>query len=137
MLGWSLFFMFASGSLVTYYMIISYFLHDQQLPSLQVLTKPLKATKNWVICCHSYKYVLFLCIRPSVSKLKNHIVFFIHQKKNNVLSCILALITSLLKSREHWPKYQKQTKILFCFVLISGITNLYVKRIPGIKKIFL
>jgi hypothetical protein len=29
-----------------------------QLPSLQVLTKPLNVTKNWVICCHSYKYVL-------------------------------------------------------------------------------
>jgi hypothetical protein len=24
---------------------------------------------------------MFLCIRPSVSKLKNHIVFFIHQKQ--------------------------------------------------------
>jgi hypothetical protein len=61
-------------------------------------------------------------------------VYFIHQK-NNVLACILALITSLLKSREHWPKYQKQKKI-FCVVLVSGITNLYVKRIPDIKKIF-
>jgi len=58
---------------------------------------------------------IFLCRRPSVSKLKNHIVFFIHQK-NNVLTCILALITRLLKSREHWPKYQKQKKnILCCF----------------------
>jgi hypothetical protein len=26
-----------------------------QLPSLQVLTKPLKATKNWVMCYHNYK----------------------------------------------------------------------------------
>ena len=35
-------------------------------------------------------------------KAKNHIVFFIHKKKkNNVLACILTLITSLLKSREH------------------------------------
>jgi len=61
-------------------------------------------------------------------------VYFIHQK-NNVLACILALITSLLKSREHWPKYQKQKKI-FCVVLVSGIMNLYVKRIPDIKKVF-
>jgi hypothetical protein len=44
---------------------------------------------------------------------KNHIVFFIHQK-NNVLACILALITILLKSREHWLKYQKQKKIILC-----------------------
>ena len=53
-----------------------------------------------------------LCIQPSVSKLKNHIVFFI-QKKNHVLTYILALITSLLKSREHWPKFQKQQKNYF------------------------
>ena len=78
---------------------------------------------------------MFLCIRPSVSKLKNHIVFFIHQK-NNVLACILALITSLLKSREHWPKSQKQQNILFCLILVSEIMNLYVNRIPDIKKIF-
>ena len=44
----------------------------------------------------------FLCIRPSVSNLKYHIVFFM--SKNNILACILALITSLLKSREYWPK---------------------------------
>jgi len=57
---------------------------------------------------------IFLCIRPSVSKLKNHIVFFSYiKKKNNVLACILALITSLLKSREHWPKFQKQQKFYF------------------------
>ena len=79
---------------------------------------------------------MFLCIRPSVSNLKNHIVFFICQK-NNILACILALITSLLKSREHWPKSQKQQNILFCLILVSGIMNLYVKRIPDIKKIFL
>ena len=41
-------------------------------------------------------------------KTKNsYCIFFIHQKKN-VLACILALITSLLKSREHWPKFQKK-----------------------------
>ena len=74
---------------------------------------------------------MFLCIRPSVSNLKNHIVFFICQI-NNILACILALITSLLKSRVHWPKYQKKK----CVVLVSRITNLYVKHIPDIKKVF-
>jgi hypothetical protein len=77
------------------------------------------------------KKKMFLCIQPSVSKLKNHIVFF-HTPKNNVLTCILALITSLLKSREHWPKFQKTTKILFCLSLsIRGMT-LHVMRIPDI-----
>jgi hypothetical protein len=59
---------------------------------------------------------------PSVSKLKNHIVFFIHQK-NNVLACILALITSLLKSREHWPKFQKQQKFYFVCLLVSEVQH--------------
>jgi hypothetical protein len=58
-----------------------------------------------------------------------------HTPKNNVLACILALITNLLKSREHWPKYQKEKK-LFCVVLVPVITNFYVKRIPDIKKVF-
>jgi hypothetical protein len=43
---------------------------------------------------------------------KSYCVF--HTPKNNVLACILALIPSLLKSREHWPKYQKQKKIILC-----------------------
>ena len=66
------------------------------------------------------KKKIFLCIRPSVSKLKNHIVFFI-QKKNNVLACILTLITSLLESREHWPIFQKQLKFYFVCLLVSGV----------------
>jgi hypothetical protein len=57
-----------------------------------------------------------------------------HRQKNNVLACILVLITNLLKPIEHWPKYQK--KKLFCVVLVSGIMNLYIKCIPNIKKVF-
>jgi len=80
---------------------------------------------------------MFLCIRPSVSKLKNHIVFFIHQK-NNVLACILALITSLLKSREHWPKFQKQQKFYFVCLLVSGVRYVNLEKNQGwikLKKI--
>jgi len=91
-----------------------------------VFIKTFKNTKKF-----EKKKKLFLSIRPSVSKLKNHIVFF-HTPKNNVLACILALITSLLKSREHWPKFQKTTKNLFCLSLsIRGMT-LHVMRIPDI-----
>jgi len=64
---------------------------------------------------------------------KSYYVF--HTSKNKVLACILVLIISLLKSREHWPKFQKQQKI-YCFVLVSEIMNLYVKCIPDIKKVF-
>jgi len=35
------------------------------------------------------------------------------------------------------PIFQKIPKKLFCFLLVSGITNLYVKHIPDIKKIVL
>jgi hypothetical protein len=52
-------------------------------------------------------------------KLKDHSVFF-YTPKNNVLACILALITSLLKSREHWPKFQKQQKNFVC-LLVFGV----------------
>jgi hypothetical protein len=71
-------------------------------------------------------------------KAKNHIVFSYNKEnfKKYVLACILALITSLLKSRE-FDQYFKHSKKIFCFVLVSGITNLHVKRIPNIKKVFL
>ena len=67
-------------------------------------------------------------------KKKKSFCIFHTKKKINVLACILALITSLLKSREYWPKFQKQTttKILFCLSFnIRGMT-LYVIHIPDI-----
>jgi hypothetical protein len=45
-------------------------------------------------------------------------------------------MTNLLKSRE-LGQYFKNPKNIFCFVLVSGITNLYIKRIFDIKKIVL
>jgi hypothetical protein len=41
-----------------------------------------------------------------------------------------------IKVQRTLAKISKTTKILFCFVLILGITNLYVKLIPDIKKVF-
>jgi hypothetical protein len=52
-------------------------------------------------------------------KAKNHSVFY--TPKNNVFPCILTLITSLLKSRKHWPKFQKQQKFYFVCLLVSGV----------------
>jgi len=63
---------------------------------------------------------------------KSYCVFY--APKNNVLACILALITSLLKSREHWPKFQKTTKILFCLSFSIRGTILHIIRIPDIKS---
>ena len=66
-------------------------------------------------------------------------MLYFHTTKKNlkkyVLACILALITSLLKSRE-LGQYFKKSKKIFYFVLVSGIMNLYVKYIPDIKKVF-
>ena len=70
--------------------------------------------------------------------LKAKIILYFHTTKKTskkyVLVCILALITSLLKSREFGQYFKNSKKKLFCFVLVSGIMNLYVKRIPNIKK---
>jgi hypothetical protein len=67
---------------------------------------------------------------------KSYCVFHTPKKKNNVLACILALITSLLKSGKHWPKILKTTKILFCLSFSMQDTTLYVIRIPDIKFFF-
>jgi hypothetical protein len=40
-----------------------------------------------------------------------------------------------IKVMRIWPIFQKNPKKLFCFLLISGITNLYIKRTPDIKKV--
>jgi len=71
-------------------------------------------------------------------KAKNHIVFSCNKKnfKKYVLTCILALITSLLKSRE-FGQYFKNYKKNILFFLVSRITNFYIEHIPDIKKIFL
>jgi len=42
-----------------------------------------------------------------------------------------------IKVMRTWPIFQKNQKKYFVLVLISRITNLYVKRIPDIKKIVL
>ena len=66
----------------------------------------------------------------TAKSLKKKIVLYLHKKK--VLACILTLITSLLKSRE-LANISKIPKKIFCFLLISGVTILYVRRIPDIK----
>jgi hypothetical protein len=67
------------------------------------------------------KNVLFSCIRPSLSKIKKNkkksYCIFIQQRKfqKYVLTCILALITSLLKSRELGQYFKNSKKINFVF----------------------
>jgi hypothetical protein len=42
-----------------------------------------------------------------------------------------------IKVTRTWSIFQKISKKIFCFVLVSGIMNLYVKHIPDIKNVFL
>jgi hypothetical protein len=74
-----------------------------KIPGFRQLKKNLKKEKN--VFVHTAK-----CLKAK----KSYCVF--HTPKNNVLAYILALITSLLKSREHWPKFQKNNKKFISFV---------------------
>jgi hypothetical protein len=75
----------------------------------------------------------------SQSLKKNHIVFSYNKEnfKQYILACILALVTSLLKSRELGQYFKKKFKKKYFFVLMFRITNLYIKCIPDIKKVVL
>jgi hypothetical protein len=71
-------------------------------------------------------------------KKNNYIIFSYKKKYKNikyVLACILALITSLLEPWELGQYLKKNPKKNFCFLLISGIMNLYVKHTSDIKKL--
>jgi len=69
-------------------------------------------------------------------KDKKKIISYFHTTKLQkiyFLACILALLPSLLKLWE-LGQYFKNTPKIFCFLLVSGIKNLYVKRIPDTKR---
>ena len=57
---------------------------------------------------------MFLCIRPSVSKLKIHIVFFIHKKK--CFSMHFGFNNQFIKVKKTLVKIAKTTKIFILFV---------------------
>jgi len=77
---------------------------------------------------HAYGQVSQPC-----KKFSYHI--FIQQKnlKKNVLACLLSFNDQFIKVMRTRPLFQKYQKKLFCFLLISRITNLYVRCIPSIK----
>ena len=66
-----------------------------------------KKTNNW----KKREKNVFVHTAKCLKAKKSYCIF--HTPKNNILACILALITSLLKSREHRPKSQKQQKFYF------------------------
>jgi hypothetical protein len=64
---------------------------------------------------------IFVHTAKCLKAKKSYCVF--HTPKNNVLACILALITNLLKSREHWLKFKKKQKFYFVCLLVSGVQH--------------
>jgi hypothetical protein len=84
------------------------------------------------LCFHAYGQV-------SKSIKKNHIVFSYNKEnfKKKYFSMHFGFNNQFIKITRTWPLFQKNPKQLFSSLLISGITNLYVKRIPDIKKIVL
>jgi len=80
------------------------------LSKLSKIQKKLEKKKN-----------IFVQTAKCLKAKKSYCAF--HTPKNNVLTCILALITSLLKSREHWPKFQKQQNFYFVCFLVSGVRH--------------
>jgi hypothetical protein len=83
------------------------------------------------------KKIIFSCIRPSLSKIKNYIVFSYNKNSKYILACILSFNNLSIKVMRTRSIFQKKQKKLFCFLLVSGITNLYVRRIPDIKRVVL
>jgi hypothetical protein len=72
-------------------------------------------------------------------KVKTHIVFSYNKEnfKKKYFSMHFGFNNQFIKVTRTWPKFQKKSKKIFCLVLIFGITNLYVKRIPDIQKVVL
>jgi len=94
-----------------------------------VFIKTFKNTKKF----KNRKYVFMhtaICL-----KAKKTVLCFSYTKKQ-CFSMHFGFNNQFIKFKRTLAKISKITKILFCFVLISKITNLYVKRIPDIKNIF-
>ena len=69
----------------------------------------------------------------SIKKQKSYCIFIQQRKfQKYVLACILALITSLLKSRELGQNFKNSKKIILFSFSIWGY-DLYIRRIPDIK----
>jgi hypothetical protein len=68
-------------------------------------------------------------------KKKSYHIFIQPKLKKYVWTCILTLITSLLKPRELGQNFKKTPKKLFYFLLTLRIMHLYVRCSLHIKKI--
>ena len=106
-----------------YWFVFLYYKDTNPVLKYQVFIKTLnfffKKTRFYFM--HTAKY------------LKKNISYFHTTKiQKYVLTCILVLITSLLKLRKLGQYFKNSKKIIF-FLLVSGVTTLYVRCISDIK----
>jgi hypothetical protein len=78
---------------------------------------------------------MFLCIRPSVSKLKNSYCVF-HTLEKKCFSMRFGFNTKFIKIKRTLVKISKTTKILFYLSFSIWGTTLHVIHIPDIKFFF-
>ena len=104
--------------------------NTNQVLKYSVFIKTTKIPKKFV-----KKRKIFLCIRPSVSKLKNHIVFFSYTKIQ-CFSMHFDFNKQFIKVKRTLAKISKTTKILFCLSFSIRGTTLHVIRILDIKLFF-
>ena len=79
-------------------------------------------------------FFLFSCIQLSLS-MKNHIIFSYNKNSKNMYQHASGFNNQFIKVTRTMPIFQKTPKKNICFLLISGIMNLFVKHTPDIKKI--
>ena len=108
--------------------ILVLFLYCKDInPILKYLVFVKKIKNKKIICFHAYGQV-------SQKYKKNHIIFLYNKKISKIcISMHYGFNNQFIKVTRTRPIFQKNLKKLFCFLLISGVTTLYVRCIPDIK----
>jgi len=100
------------------------------------LKKKISFRKNYFkkICDFlNFFTVILACIfgQVSLKKIKKKIILHLHKKK--VLACIFGFNNRFIKVMRTGQYFKNFKKNYFVFILISGITTLYVRCILDIK----
>jgi len=90
-----------------------------------ILSKMLQKKKNI-----KNNNLVFMYTTRSLKNIKE-LTSYSHTKiLEYILAYILGFNNQFIKTLRIWPIFQKISKTLFCFLLVSGIANLYVRHIP-------
>jgi hypothetical protein len=69
----------------------------------------------------------------SLKEKKNHIIFSYNKNAKICIRMHFDFNNQFIKVTRTRPIFQKFQKKLFCFLLVSRVTTIYVKCIPGVK----